>query len=56
MMVLLLWVLVNNVVFPTGTTFSDGTLFIYYGAADERIAVVSVNLADLINELLKYKA
>lgn len=47
---------VNNVVFPTGTTFSDGTLFIYYGAAGERIAVVSVNLTDLLNELLKYKA
>jgi len=46
---------VNNVVFPTGTTFYDGTLFIYYGAADERIAVVSVNLSDLLNELLKYK-
>ncbi len=46
---------VKNVVFPTGTTLFDGTLFIYYGAADERIAVVSVNLSDLINELLKYK-
>jgi predicted GH43/DUF377 family glycosyl hydrolase len=46
---------VNNVVFPTGTTFYDGTLFIYYGAAHERIAVVSVSLADLLNELLKYK-
>lgn len=46
---------VNNVVFPTGTTFYDGKLFIYYGAADQRIAVVSVNLTDLLNELLKYK-
>ena len=47
--------IVNNVVFPTGTTFYDGTLFIYYGAPDQRIAVVSVNLMDLLNELLKYK-
>jgi predicted GH43/DUF377 family glycosyl hydrolase len=46
---------INNVVFPTGTTFYDGTLFIYYGAADQRIAVVSVTLADLLNELFKYK-
>lgn len=46
---------INNVVFPTGTTFYDGKLFIYYGAADHCIAVVSVNLADLLIELLKYK-
>jgi predicted GH43/DUF377 family glycosyl hydrolase len=30
-------------------------LFIYYGAADERIAVASVVLEDLVDELLQYK-
>lgn len=46
---------VNNVVFPTGTAIFDEMLYIYYGAADKRIAVASVNLKDLISELLKYK-
>jgi predicted GH43/DUF377 family glycosyl hydrolase len=46
---------VDNVVFPTGTVLIDNTLYIYYGAADERIAVLSVHLPDLIQELLKYK-
>lgn len=46
---------VNNVCFPTGALVEDGILFIYYGAADERIAVASVVLNDLIEELLHYK-
>lgn len=46
---------VNNVVFPTGTSLFDGELYIYYGAADKRIAVASVNLVELITELLSYK-
>jgi len=45
---------VDNVVFPTGTSLFDGTLYIYYGAADKRIAVASVNLEELIAELLTY--
>ena len=43
---------VNNVVFPTGTALFGETLFIYYGAADERIACASVNLQELLSELL----
>ena len=43
---------VNNVVFPTGTALFGDTLFIYYGAADSLIATASVNLTDLITELL----
>lgn len=43
---------VNNVCFPTGTVVNDGILFIYYGAADERIACASVNLQLLLSELL----
>ncbi|MEP7256568.1 MAG: hypothetical protein ABI666_12385 [Ferruginibacter sp.] len=46
---------VNNVVFPTGTAIFDDTLYIYYGAADKRIAVVSLNLVELITELLEHK-
>ncbi|MBN2213152.1 MAG: pesticidal protein Cry7Aa [Bacteroidales bacterium] len=43
---------INNVVFPTGTALFGDTLYIYYGAADERIACVSVSLSALIKELL----
>ncbi len=43
---------VNNVVFPTGTAIFGQRLYIYYGAADSRIAVASVNLKDLLNALL----
>jgi len=46
---------INNVCFPTGTVTRGETLYIYYGAADEQIAVASVNLNELIQELLRYK-
>jgi predicted GH43/DUF377 family glycosyl hydrolase len=46
---------VNNVVFPTGTSIFSDTLFMYYGAADECIAVASVSISELISELLSYK-
>ena len=42
---------VNNVCFPTGALVEDDTLYIYYGAADERIAVASLSMKDLLNEL-----
>jgi predicted GH43/DUF377 family glycosyl hydrolase len=42
---------VNNVCFPTGTALFDDTLYIYYGAADERIAYASVSLSALLLEL-----
>lgn len=42
---------VTNVVFPTGTAIFKGRLYIYYGAADKRIAVASVNLNELLEEL-----
>ena len=45
---------VNNVVFPTGTAQFGDTLYIYYGAADERIACASLHLPDLITELLSH--
>jgi beta-1,2-mannobiose phosphorylase / 1,2-beta-oligomannan phosphorylase len=43
---------VNNVCFPTGTALFDDTLYIYYGAADERIAYASVSISSLLKELL----
>jgi beta-1,2-mannobiose phosphorylase / 1,2-beta-oligomannan phosphorylase len=42
---------VNNVCFPTGAVVEGDTLYIYYGAADERIAVASVSLQELLGEL-----
>jgi beta-1,2-mannobiose phosphorylase / 1,2-beta-oligomannan phosphorylase len=46
---------VNNVCFPTGCIEMDGRLYIYYGAADERVACASIELALLLTELLKYR-
>ncbi|RQO33766.1 pesticidal protein Cry7Aa [Chryseobacterium sp. KBW03] len=46
---------VNNVCFPTGAIVEGDTLRIYYGAADERIAVVSLNITELLKELLQYR-
>lgn len=43
---------VNNVCFPTGTAVFEDTLYIYYGAADEQIAAVSVSLSELLKELM----
>ncbi|MES2746945.1 MAG: pesticidal protein Cry7Aa [Bacteroidota bacterium] len=45
---------VNNVCFPTGTVIEGDTLYIYYGAADERIACASLQLSELLKELLLY--
>jgi predicted GH43/DUF377 family glycosyl hydrolase len=43
---------VNNVVFPTGTGVYGDELYIYYGAADTRIAAVSLSLSELVQELI----
>lgn len=43
---------VHNVCFPTGTALFNDTLYIYYGAADERIACASVSLSELLTALL----
>ena len=47
---------VNNVCFPTGSVLFDDTLYIYYGAADERIACASLSLSALLKELLMNKS
>ncbi len=46
---------VNNVCFPTGAIVIGDKLYIYYGAADERIACASLQLSELVNELMLYK-
>ena len=46
---------VNNVCFPTGAVVFDDLLYIYYGAADERIACASVSLSELLKELVSNK-
>ncbi len=46
---------VNNVCFPSGTIVEDGILYIYYGAADERIGCASISLKELTNEILTYQ-
>ncbi|HCN82494.1 MAG TPA: pesticidal protein Cry7Aa [Sphingobacteriaceae bacterium] len=45
---------VDNVVFPTGTALFGDTLYIYYGAADTRIACASLSFSSLLTELLSY--
>lgn len=46
---------VNNVCFPTGAILENDLLYIYYGAADERIAVASLRLDELLAELAANK-
>lgn len=43
---------VDNVCFPTGAVIFDDKLYIYYGAADERIACATIGVESLLNELL----
>jgi predicted GH43/DUF377 family glycosyl hydrolase len=42
---------VSNVVFPSGTAMFGGRLYVYYGSADCRIAVASLDLDELLHEL-----
>lgn len=43
--------IVDNVVFPTGTIIKNDLLSIYYGAADTRIGIRTINLSQLLKEL-----
>jgi beta-1,2-mannobiose phosphorylase / 1,2-beta-oligomannan phosphorylase len=45
--------IVNNVVFPTGLSRHGDELNIFYGAADDVVAVRKVVLSELLKELLK---
>lgn len=46
---------VNNVCFPTGAVVFHDILYIYYGAADERIGCASVSLSKLLQQIILYK-
>ena len=39
-------------VFPCGKVVIDGTLFVYYGAADKYVAVATCSLDELLDHLL----
>ncbi len=42
---------VKNIIFPSGAVVFGDTLYIYYGAADTRVATASVKLNALLNDL-----
>ncbi len=44
---------VNNIIFPSGAIVYDDHLYIYYGAADERVGVASIELNELLDQLKK---
>ncbi len=46
---------VNNVVFPTGAFVKNGTLSVYYGAADKYCGLATIALREIIDELLTYR-
>jgi predicted GH43/DUF377 family glycosyl hydrolase len=46
---------VKNVVFPSGYAIFGKRLYLYYGAADTRIGVASLDLNELLGELLESK-
>jgi predicted GH43/DUF377 family glycosyl hydrolase len=45
---------VANVCFPSGAVVEEDVLYIYYGAADDRIGSVSVSISNLLKELLSH--
>jgi beta-1,2-mannobiose phosphorylase / 1,2-beta-oligomannan phosphorylase len=47
---------VDRVVFPSGHALFGNKLYIYYGGADKKIGVASVNINHLLKELLKNKS
>jgi len=46
---------VPNVVFPQGLTVIDDVLYVYYGAADKVIALASIKVTELIDELNRHQ-
>ena len=43
---------VNDVVFPTDTIIDKGRLYVYYGASDKMMGSRSMDLKELIGELV----
>lgn len=46
---------VNNVVFPCGSVVLEKTLYVYYGGGDRVVCVGTVNLEELLVDLLKQR-
>jgi predicted GH43/DUF377 family glycosyl hydrolase len=46
---------VNNVCFPSVAVVEGDSLYIYYGAADERIAAALLSMKELLAELASNK-
>ncbi len=44
---------VRHTIFPTATAVYDNTLYLYYGAADERIAAAKIELDDFLRSLIE---
>lgn len=42
----------NSCVFPTGTVVKDGTLYVYYGCADEYVGLATADFDELIDYLM----
>ncbi|MEO9870615.1 glycoside hydrolase family 130 protein [Ekhidna sp.] len=45
--------IVNNIIFPSGAIVAEDHLYIYYGAADQRVGVATIKLNELLNQLKK---
>jgi beta-1,2-mannobiose phosphorylase / 1,2-beta-oligomannan phosphorylase len=45
--------IVPNVVFPCGVVLRKGTLYMYYGGADQVVGVATMKLQDLLDALTK---
>jgi predicted GH43/DUF377 family glycosyl hydrolase len=43
-----------GVVFPTGNVVINGTLFVYYGAADMYIGVATAPLKEVVDFVMKH--
>lgn len=43
--------IVPNVVFPSGALIKEDLLYVYYGAADTRVALATMHLASLLDQL-----
>ncbi|HEX7042654.1 MAG TPA: hypothetical protein VF189_05385 [Patescibacteria group bacterium] len=43
--------IIPNVIFPSGALIKDSLLYVYYGAADTRVALATMHLASLLDQL-----
>jgi predicted GH43/DUF377 family glycosyl hydrolase len=46
---------VNNVVFPQGAVVRNGTLYVYYGAADKVCCLATAPLDDLVDFVMQFR-